>query len=180
MKTLAIIALTLGTPVLADCPAAPDITAQMDDLLAQMQTIETDREAREISNQMWEVWIEAPDDAAQTLLDEGMDRRAVYDLEGAVTAFDALVEYCPDYAEGYNQRAFANFLREDFATALPDLDRALELSPRHVAAMSGKGLTLIQMGRIREGQDVIREALKLNPWLSERQFLALPPETTDL
>ena len=89
--------------------------------------------------------------------------QAAVDVDGPADPFGALNQYqLPDEA------------------ALPDLDRALALQPRHIPAMTGKGLTLIQMGRIREGQAVIRRAVALNPWLSERQYLLLEPESTDL
>ena len=88
---------------------------------------------------------------------------------------DDLVAYCPDYAEGFNQRAFAAFLAEDYAAALTDLDMALAIMPDHVAALSGKALTLMGLGRHDEAQVVLREALKLNPWLGERALLVDPP-----
>jgi tetratricopeptide (TPR) repeat protein len=86
-----------------------------------------------------------------------------------------LIDYCPDYAEGYNQRAFVSFLTEDFEGALPDLDRTLELSPTHVGALAGKALTLLALSRQDEGQKVLKQALALNPWLSERALLSEPP-----
>ncbi|MEM7710893.1 MAG: hypothetical protein AAF264_09140 [Pseudomonadota bacterium] len=172
-----LIALALSPlPAWADCPAAPEIGAAMDDLLAEVQAAADERVARDVSGRMWAEWTRAPDARAQALLDEGMSRRAAFDLDGARTAFDALIDYCPDYAEGWNQRAFASFIGGDHASALTDLDRALALRPRHVAALSGRGLTLIAMDRIAEGQDDIRAALELNPWLSERQFLSLDPD----
>ncbi|MGB3555542.1 MAG: hypothetical protein WBA25_12980 [Jannaschia sp.] len=164
----------VGSVASAECPAAPDISATMDDLIAGVQAAGNERDARVFSGQMWEQWVRAPDGRAQELLDEGMERRAVFDLPGAIRAFDALVDYCPDYAEGYNQRAFANFLDSDYAAALPDLDRTLALRPRHIAALAGRGLTLISMGRMEEGRAAIREAVTLNPWLTERHLLDLP------
>ena len=173
-------ATATAAPAFAACPAAPDISVEIDGLVAEVQRAPDAQAAGVISARMWSHWAKAPDVAAQDLLDEGMSRRNAFDYAGALKAFDALVDYCPGYAEGYNQRAFANYLREDFAAALPDLDRALALQPRHIPAMTGKGLTLIQMGRIRDGQAVIRRALGLNPWLGERAYLELPPESTDL
>ncbi len=179
LKALILTVLIPG-PAMAACPAAPDIERGIDRLVAQARAAPDERAARVISGRMWAYWTDAPDDRAQELLDEGMQRRESYDFDGAILAFDALVDYCPAYAEGYNQRAFANFLREDFAAALPDLDKAVELQPRHIPAISGKGLTLIRMGRIREGQVEIRRALELNPWLGERAYLTLRPESVDL
>ncbi len=95
----------------------------------------------------------------------------MYDFDGAETILTALTKYCPDYAEGWNQRAFARFLRQDYNGALTDLDEALRLSPDHIAARSGKALTLMGLGRMDEAQGVLRDALALNPWLPERRFL---------
>ena len=100
-----------------------------------------------------------------------MTRRDAWDLLGAIEDFDKLIAYCPFYAEGYNQRAFAHFLRQDFEAALPDLDRAIELSPNHVAAISGRALTLLGLQRIDEAREALQQALELNPWLSERHLL---------
>ena len=153
------------------CPAAPDHRAALDALFEQIQEAESERDARILNNEMWALWADAPDARAQDLLDEGMTRRASHDLEGAVTAFDALVAYCPDYAEGYNQRAFVNFIRQDYTAALPDLDRALDLSPRHLGALTGHAMTLMALERPGEAALVLRRALDLNPWLAERHLL---------
>ena len=59
--------------------------------------------------------------------------------------------------------------------ALADLDLALERSPRHVGALSGKALTLMGLGRADEAQAVLREALALNPWIPERGLLQEAP-----
>ena len=173
-----LLALLLGTaPALAECPPAPDIAAPADAVIERLQDAPDAAAAQRIGRELWALWTRAPDPRAQALLDEGMGRRDALDLAGATVAFDALVAYCPDYAEGWNQRAFAAFLRGDHAAALSDLDRALALAPRHVAALSGRGLTLIAQGRIAEGQVDIRAALALNPWLSERRLLDLDPAT---
>ena len=153
------------------CPPAPDHAEALAGLIAAVRAAPNERTARRISNDMWQLWADAPDRYAQDLLDEGMTRRAAFDLAGAIAAFDALTTYCPDYAEGYNQRAFVNFIRQDYAAALPDLERALSLSPRHIAARAGQALALAALGRKGEAALALRAALAMNPWLSERALL---------
>ena len=160
----------------AACPQAPDHSATLDALIAQAQAAPDERSARLLSNRMWELWADAPDTHDQELLDEGMTRRAAHDLAGALLAFDALIAYCPDYAEGYNQRAFVNFIRQDYAAALPDLERALALSPRHTGALTGQAMTLMALERPGEAALALRRALALNPWLSERHLLPVLEE----
>ena len=167
------LSVVTGSSVVAEtCPAAPDHSESLNALIEQVQRAESEQDARLISNQRWEYWADAPNEQSQAILDRGMRRRQAWDLLGALEDFDKLVEYCPEYAEGYNQRAFVNFLRQDFQTALVDLDRALELSPRHIGALSGRALSLMALNRIDEASRALAEALELNPWLPERGLAA--------
>ncbi len=159
----------------AGCPPSVDIALAEGRILGEIQAAPNEMIARPLSNELWKLWATAPNAVAQEMLDAGMSARSYGDYRLALSKFDDLVAYCPDYAEGYNQRAFVNFLSGRFEEALPDLDLAIARSPRHVGAISGKALTLIQLGRDAEAQIVLREAVALNPWLSERHLLKEPP-----
>ncbi|MEQ3710335.1 MAG: tetratricopeptide repeat protein [Tateyamaria sp.] len=172
MKPILILAF-VSAPAWADtCPPSPDNTAALSALIEKIRAAPDERAAQPISGQMWQLWLMAPDAAAQEALDQGMRQRSSYDFAGSVASFDRLVAYCPEYAEGYNQRAFSYFLTEDFEAALVDLDAALRLSPDHVGAQSGRALTLMNLGRIEEARAQMLEAVENNPWLSERALLA--------
>ncbi|MBS0124595.1 tetratricopeptide repeat protein [Thetidibacter halocola] len=175
-------ALICLTPALAQaegCPAAPDHGADQDALLSELAQVGSEGEAQVINNQLWDLWDNAPDEPSQAMLDQGMRARSSYDYLQAMDRFEALVNYCPFYAEGYNQRAFVNFLTGDFEAALPDLDRALDINPRHVGALSGKALTLHALGRDAEALIALDAALKLNPWLGERHLRPVLLQATE-
>ncbi|MEE4188742.1 MAG: tetratricopeptide repeat protein [Roseobacter sp.] len=172
MRLTIAVSLFLCSPVWAECPAPPDIAGDLSALIDRANAAENDMAGREVSNEMWQLWLTAPDDAAQQVLDRGMRARSSYDYLGAIEAYDRLIIYCPDYAEGYNQRAFIYFLQQEYGLALIDLDKALALSPRHVGAQSGRALTLMNLGRRDEARAQLLEALENNPWLSERFLLA--------
>ena len=110
------------------------------------------------------------------MLQEGLALNRMGDRSASRAALSELIGYCPNYAEGYNQRAFAAFLSGDYEAALVDLDRAIDLQPVHLGALTGKALTLIEMGRTDEAQVVLRTALDINPWLAERALLEGPLE----
>ena len=179
MKWIVPLCLVAAPALAQTCPEAPDHSAQLSEILSELGNAQNEATGRALSNRLWELWTDAPDATAQQMLDDGMSRRSVYDFLGARTVFSRLIEYCPDYAEGYNQRAFASFLSEDYEGALADLDRTLAIIPNHVGALSGKALTLIALGRNEEGQAVLRAAVALNPWLQERALLQ-EPQGTDL
>lgn len=184
MRRLSILLTFLAAPAFAACPDPPDVTAPLLDLIAQARAAPNDMAGREVSSQMWKLWLRAPDAAAQEVLDRGMRKRDVYDFVGALADFTRLAEYCPTYAEGFNQRAYIYFLQEDYSRALVELDIALGLQPRHVGAQSGRALTLMNLGRVDEARAQLLEALENNPWLSERFLMAeggpLAPDGKDI
>lgn len=171
MRHLIFAMTILASSAAADCPAPQDYSDELSVLFEEARAADNDIAGRDVSRKMWQVWLRAPDEAAQEVLDRGMRRRESYDFLGALEEFNRLADYCPLYAEGFNQRAFVHFLRQDFEMALVDLDTALSLSPHHVAAQSGRALTLMNLGRIEEARRQLLAALENNPWLSERFLL---------
>lgn len=172
MKWIAI--ALLAAPAWADCPAAPDHGAAYAAIYPQLKRATGEMEARALSGELWALWLQAPDPPSQVMLDRGVRQLRAQDLEGAKATLSELVAYCPDYAEGWNQRAFAAFLGGELGPALRDLDRALAINPAHLGALTGKGLTLLGLGRDDEAQKVLRDAVSLNPWLRERELLDGP------
>lgn len=172
-----------AAPVLAQssppngCPEVPDTLRERGALHARLLEAPNAMVAQLLQAQLWEEWFKAPDAKAKDLLIQGLAEREGFVWAEAETTFTQLIAYCPEYSEGWNQRAFIRYLREDYANALPDLDMALSITPDHIGALSGKGLTLLRLGRVRLAQDTIRIAVSLNPWLSERTLLVDDPET---
>lgn len=169
---LTVIGLIMIAPIYADaCPAIEPDMETRNQLHDNLRDAQTEAEGRLIGGELWRIWTTAPDERAQSLLDLGREQIRYGEYAQAEAVLSELIEYCPDYAEGWNQRAFAKFLRQDYENALQDISKALELEPRHFGALSGRAVTLINMGRIDIGHKALREALKLNPWLSERHML---------
>lgn len=165
-----------------NCPPSPDHTDELEILFAQVQAVPTEGAARPVMNKMWELWAKAPDETAQEILNRGMRKRASHDLLGAMADFETLIAYCPDFAEGYNQRGFVAFIRQDYLAALKDLNKVLMINPYHLGALSGRALTFMALGRNADARSDLLDALKLNPWLPERRFLDQlgPPADTEL
>ena len=180
LTRIAISVILMAQTAYADgCPTSPDHEAALDQLYEQVQAAPNEIAARVFSSQMWELWLEAPDEPSQAMLNEGLRALRIGDYLRANDRLSALVSYCPFYAEGYNQRAFVSYLRGDYEAVLPDVDEAIRLNPRHTGALTGKALTLIALGRNDEAQDVLKTAVALNPWLGERALIT-EPEGEDL
>jgi len=164
--------------LIAALAAAPGLArADTDALFAALKTAANERAARAIEAEIWEGWIDAaPTPEINAMTRAAMDKRASYDFEGARIVLNEVVARAPDYAEGWNQRAFVLFLQEKYDASLADLDRALSLEPRHFGAMSGKARILMGQGRMRLGQKILREAVALHPFIQERHMLIPLPE----
>ena len=178
MRTVLVILWLLAVPVAAlaetcDISKSPVTAEERAPLFDKLKAAPTESEGQARANLIWKIWHIAPDTRAQELLDLGKRRINESDFAGAQEALSELIAYCPDYAEGWNQRAFAKFLAGDLDGSLEDLDRTLELEPQHFAALAGRGLTLLRQGRPIPAHRAIREAMAIHPWLSERHLL--PP-----
>jgi tetratricopeptide (TPR) repeat protein len=57
----------------------------------------------------------------------------------AVAAYTRAIELDPAFAQAYNNRAYARMRQQQYALALPDLDRALALRPDYVNALMNRG-----------------------------------------
>ncbi len=154
--------------------AEPSRAALRARLFDALQAASTEAEGRAVENLIWRFWFDAPSPAASDLLQAAIERREAYDFAAAETALDRLVALEPDYAEGWNQRAFIRFLREDFEGSLSDIRQTLAREPKHFGALSGRAQIFFRQGRTLLAHQALREAVEIHPWLRDR--LLLPPE----
>ena len=167
--------LALAAIMLIPFAAMAADAAEREALFRTLREAKTEREGRMAEDAVWRMWMaEAPTATVKEAVAEAMRRREVYDFSGALAILDRVVAEAPFYAEGWNQRAFIRFLRDDFDGSLEDIERALALEPRHFAALAGKALVLMRQGRIEPGQAALRRAVEIHPWLKERSML-IPP-----
>lgn len=171
-RVVPVLLVLAAQPVWAECPPGKETSALRAALHTRLMNAQTEAEAARIARSIWRIWLVAPDAQAQDLLDRGIARRDSWDLEMSQALFDRLIAYCPDYAEGYNQRAFTRFLRRDYDGALEDLDSVLAANPSHFGALSAKALALVQQGRPRSAMKALRQAVDMHPFLRERPMLA--------
>lgn len=158
-------------PVAGRSVTAADRDELKNRLFADLAAAKTEEQGRAAENAIWEMWVDHPDPAIRAAISRGMQQREAYDWDGAIETFSAVIEQAPTYPEGWNQRAFIHFLKGDYDDSLADLDRALELEPRHFGALAGKALIFLGNGRFEQGQRILRQAVALHPFLKERRMI---------
>ncbi|MET1411577.1 tetratricopeptide repeat protein [Roseibium sp. HPY-6] len=151
-----------------------------DDLFEALKNATTEAEAKSIERDIWQSWIEAaPTPQLKSKVESAMRKREQYDFQGGRDILDEVVKEAPSYAEGWNQRAFILFLQGNYEASLNDIERVLELEPRHFGALSGKAMIYMTLGRVKLGQETLREAVEIHPYLQERSML-IKPKGVDL
>jgi Tfp pilus assembly protein PilF len=86
-----------------------------------------------------------------------------------------LIAIAPDWAEAWNQRATMRYVQGQYDASLADIEETLAREPRHFGAMAGMALILVQQGRARQAQAILRTAVSIHPFLRERWMIADAP-----
>lgn len=140
-------------------------------LLTELAAAKSDAEARGIEDRLWTFWRSFADDQGRALLEQSKDAQLRFDYAEATLYLKELVKHAPQFAEGWNQLAYVYFLAGDYEDSLAAIDRVLALEPMHYAALAGKGIILMQQGKVTEAQVALKQALKIDPWLKERNLI---------
>jgi tetratricopeptide (TPR) repeat protein len=152
---------------LSPMPAAADQTdPRLDHLFDILKKTTNSFEAQAAEQQIWLLWMASPDDTVNLLMARGVDAMSAQDLETAFKVFTDMVEIAPDFAEGWNKRATVLYLLGAYPESIADIDRTLELEPRHFGALSGLGLWNVELEHDDAALDAFERALTVNPHMA--------------
>lgn len=145
-------------------PAFADQTdSRLDGLFGSLQTTQDAAEGTRLTRAIWAIWFEVEEEEIATLLAEGERAMHARRFSDAIAKFDAVVEAAPDFAEGWNRRATAYYMIGDYEASIADVDRVLELEPRHFGALSGLGQIFAAQGQLEAAIEAFEYALQVNP-----------------
>lgn len=143
-------------------PAAFADEATLDKLFAELQDpANEDWQATE--EKIWKEWSKSGSRAMDLLLERGRDAMAAGDYAKAVEHFTALIDHAPEFAEGWNARATAFYLMNEYGLSVADIRQTLALNARHFGAMSGLAAILEQTGQLQDALTVYTRALEVHP-----------------
>ena len=153
--------------LLAEAPhaSADQTDKRLDKLFADLKATSNPVEGEVITESIWHIWYETTDRKAEKLLSEGRDAMANDAFDVALADFDRLVQVAPNFAEGWNRRATLLYMMGELDRSVRDIERTLELEPRHFGALSGLGLVYMQMGDEKAALKAFKQALEINPHL---------------
>jgi len=154
-------------PPIADTELTPASAASvtLDRLFSELAHSKTPEDAKVVENLIWNVWNQSGSVSVDLLMDRALEALAAGNYENSLTFLDEIVDLAPGYSEGWNKRATVHFLRDDYASALNDLEATLALEPRHFGAIAGLALVLEDLGDKKGALDAYRRVLAVYPYL---------------
>ena len=150
--------------------SAPAPAQSQDELFAALKNAPDEMTARQLEDQIWRGWFKSGDADIDELMQQAMQRRGVYDFNGALELLDEVIRLKPDYAEAWNQRATVYFNQGEHEKSLEAIARTLELEPRHFGSMAGRAVIRLQQAKPALARQNVMEAMKIHPFLKERAF----------
>lgn len=135
----------------------------LDDLFARLRQATAPAEIEALQEGIWHIWLAAGHPLLDKHLEAGMRATAAGDYSLAIVEFTHIIEASPEYAEGWNKRATAYYLRGEYNASLRDVRETLRLEPRHFGALSGWATMLSMLGDNRGALRVLGRLEKICP-----------------
>jgi tetratricopeptide (TPR) repeat protein len=140
-----------------------DRAHNLDFLFEALKVAPDERTAKAISNRILGLWLASGGDTTNLLMSRVRAAIEKKELDLAIQLLDSVIEFKPEYIEGWDQRATVYYLKKDFGRALGDLAQVLAREPRHFGAMFGLGIILQEFGDDKRALEIYRRALAIDP-----------------
>lgn len=134
------------------------------DLFSRLQTTDDATDAAVATNLIWAIWHQSDDDRINDLMRQGLTQMSSRDYADAVATFSEMIDLNAGFAEAWNKRATIHYLMGDYGASVKDIDRTLELEPRHFGALSGLGLIMVAMENEEAAIAAFEATLAVNPF----------------
>ncbi len=136
---------------------------RLDALLAKLHR-ETERgDALSAERDIWELWMASDSPTAEVLLQQATRAMHSGAPEAALLILNRLTGAYPDFPEAWNKRATLHFMMGNYQASLADIDKVLDLEPRHFGALSGRGMIHQRQKNYSAAVTAYEEALAINP-----------------
>ena len=97
------------------------------------------QQAEKLEDQIWDKWTRHPNnDYLTNKLENGTYSMYHQQYRMALKLFTDVINEDPKWAEGWNKRATLLFILGDYEKSLDDIEKVLDLEPRHFGALSGR------------------------------------------
>ena len=124
-------------------PAKPKT---VDELLGELKRERNPQAARQLANSAMATWSESSSPTINLLMQWSAKAAAEKRNAAALDFIDQAIILKPDFVGAWNQRATLHFTMGNYKKSVSDIERVLELEPRHFGAIAGLAGILTERG----------------------------------
>ena len=117
-----------------------------------------------VEQEIWSLWSTHPTDEKLTArLEEGSMFVRNQQPNRARDIFTEVIKLDENWAEAWNKRATVLYMLGEYQKSQDDIDKVLELEPRHFGALAGQGLVNIKLKNYEKAIRSYEEAQEIYP-----------------
>ena len=117
-----------------------------------------------VEQEIWSLWSTHPTDEKLTArLEEGSMFVRNQQPNRAREIFTEVIKLDENWAEAWNKRATVLYMLGEYQKSQDDIDKVLELEPRHFGALAGQGLVNIELKNYEKAIRSYEEAQEIYP-----------------
>ena len=163
----------IALPAWADDPVNPPVAAtkqaRLDQLFIDLKRERNEKAAERIAGRIWGEWFQSGSASIDLMMQWSQKAIENQKYDVALDFLDQVVTLQPDYAEGWNRRATVHFMMKNFGKSMSDIDRTLQLEPRHFGALSGLAQIMALTGHKQSALEAWQKVLAIYPMMRSAQ-----------
>ncbi|MGX9116918.1 tetratricopeptide repeat protein [Mesorhizobium sp. BHbsci] len=160
-------------PAQADDAAAPPVAtareARLDQLFVDLKRERNEKAAERIAARISHEWSQSGSASIDLMMQWSQTAIEDKKFDVALDFLDQVVTLQPAFAEGWNRRATAHFMMHNFGKSMSDIDRTLQLEPRHFGALSGLAQIMAVTGHKQSALEAWQRVLSIYPMMRSAQ-----------
>ncbi|GAA2833535.1 hypothetical protein EDC40_104324 [Aminobacter aminovorans] len=142
---------------------------QLDSLFSDLKRERNEKAAERLANRIWEAWYRSGSASVDLMMLWAQQALEAKKFDVALDFLDQVVTLQPQYAEGWNRRATVHFMMGNFRKSMTDIERTLELEPRHFGALSGMAQIMANTNHNELALQAWQRVLVIYPMLRNAQ-----------
>ena len=163
-KTFAIVmAMVLGAILSAERARADQTDPRLPELFEALRLAPDENAALHAERAITKLWHQggAPDLTKDLAEAKRLIQRWSFDQ--ALEILNELIARAPRFAEAWNTRATLHYIEHKYNASIVDVERTLELEPRHFGALAGLGEIRFTSGQLHDALKAFKRALAVHP-----------------
>ena len=150
---------------------ANDIDVRLNQLFIELK-VNKAKVASIVEQEIWSLWSTHPTDEKLTArLEEGSMFIRNQQPKRAREIFTEVINLDENWAEAWNKRATVLYMLGEYQKSQDDIDKVLELEPRHFGALAGQGLVNIQLKNFEKAIRSYKQAQEIYPSMRSPEIM---------